>query len=207
MEFNLDRLAPVTTMKKLSLNDLPSAQAYAAQRPGIRQAMMEHKKIRRVALGPNAMLHFEDYRVMRYQVLELIRVEKISGEQNLKEELEAYNPLIPDGSNLKVTFMLEFPDAAERAQRLSQLIGIEAMISIQIDDFDPVYAIANEDLPRSTEEKTSAVHFLRFEFSAEMIAAAREGANWLIRCSHPNYQHSTDALPSTTTQSLLRDFA
>lgn len=207
MEFNPDRLAGETTMKKLSLSDLLSPEAYEAQRPGIRQAMMEHKKIRRVALGPNAMLHFEDYMVMRYQVLELIRVEKISGERNLLEELDVYNPLIPDGSNLKVTFMLEFPDAEERAQRLSQLIGIEEMISIQIDDFDPVYPIANEDLPRSTEEKTSAVHFLRFEFSDEMIAAARDGANWIIRCSHLNYQHSTDALPSTTTQSLLRDFA
>ena len=124
-------------MKKLTTADLLSIEAYEAQRPAIRQAMMEHKKTRRVALGPNAMLHFEDYMVMRYQVLELIRVEKITGEENLKQELEAYNPLIPDGSNLKVTFMLEYPDAEERSQRLSQLIGIEELISIQIDDIDP----------------------------------------------------------------------
>ena len=194
-------------MKKLSSADLLSIEAYEAQRPAIRKAMMEHKKTRRVALGPNAMLHFEDYMLMRYQVLELIRVEKITGEENLNQELEAYNPLIPDGSNLKVTFMLEYPDAEERAQRLSQLIGIEELVCIQFDDLAPVYPIANEDLPRSTEEKTSAVHFLRFEFSDEMIAAARAGASWVIRCEHPNYQHSTPALPEQIRQSLLRDFA
>ena len=194
-------------MKKLTTADLLSIEAYEAQRPAIRQAMMEHKKTRRVALGPNAMLHFEDYMVMRYQVLELIRVEKITGEENLKQELEAYNPLIPDGSNLKVTFMLEYPDAEERSQRLSQLIGIEELISIQIDDLTPVYPIANEDLPRSTDEKTSAVHFLRFEFSDEMIAAARDGASWVIRCEHLNYQHSTEELPEQIRQSLIGDFA
>lgn len=194
-------------MKKLTSADLLSIEAYEAQRPVIRQAMMEHKKTRRVALGPNAMLHFEDYMLMRYQVLELIRVEKITGEKNLNQELDVYNPLIPDGSNLKVTFMLEYPDAEERAQRLSQLIGIEELISIQIDDLAPVYPIANEDLSRSTEEKTSAVHFLRFEFTDEMIAAARGGASWVIRCEHPNYQHSTPALPEQIRQSLLRDFA
>ncbi len=194
-------------MKKLTSADLLSIEAYEAQRPVIRQAMMEHKKTRRVALGPNAMLHFEDYMLMRYQVLELIRVEKITGEKNLNQELDVYNPLIPDGSNLKVTFMLEYPDAEERAQRLSQLIGIEELISIQIDDLAPVYPIANEDLSRSTAEKTSAVHFLRFEFTDEMIAAARGGASWVIRCEHPNYQHSTPALPEQISQSLLRDFA
>jgi hypothetical protein len=169
--------------------------------------MMEHKKTRRVALGPNAMLHFEDYMVMRYQLLELIRVEKITGEDNLNQELDAYNPLIPDGSNLKVNFMLEYPDAEERAQRLSQLIGIEELISIQIDDIDPAYPIANEDLPRSTAKKTSAVHLLRFEFSDEMIAAARGGASWIIRCEHLNNQHSAPELPEQIRRSLLRDFA
>ena len=182
-------------MKKLSIKDLMSIEAYSEQRPAIRQAMMEHKKTRRVPLGPNAMLHFEDYMVMRYQVLELIRVEKISGEADLLEELAAYNPLIPDGKNLKVTFMLEFPDESERKVRLSQLIGIEELISIQIDGFAPVYPIANEDLARSTDEKTSAVHFLRFEFEDDMIAAAKDGASWVLRSEHQNYQHSTYSLP------------
>ena len=193
-------------MKKLSIDDLMSIEAYTEQLPVIRQAMMEHKKTRRVPLGPNAMLHFEDYMVMRYQVLELIRVEKISDQADLLEELAAYNPLIPDGSNLKVTLMLEYPNEEERKLRLSQLIGIEELISIQINGFDPVYPIANEDLPRSTEEKTSSVHFLRFEFDDEMIAAAKQGASWTIRSEHQNYQHSNDTIPESVTQSLTRDF-
>lgn len=194
-------------MKKITLADLLSIEAYEAQRPMIRKAIMEHKKTRRVPLGPNAMLHFEDYMVMRYQVLELIRAEKITGFDDLQEELEAYNPLIPDGKNLKVTFMLEYPDENERKERLRQLIGIEELISIQIAGFDPVYPIANEDLPRSTAEKTSSVHFLRYEFTDEMIEAARNGAQWVIRSEHLNYPYETDALPEAITESLLRDFA
>lgn len=194
-------------MKKLNISDLMSIQAYTAQRPVIRQAMMEHKKTRRLPLGPNAMLHFEDYLLMRYQVLELIRAEKISDEADLLEELAVYNPLIPDGKNLKVTFMLEYPDEEERKIRLSQLIGIEELISIQIDGLDPVYPIANEDLPRSTDEKTSAVHFLRFEFDDAMIAAAKHGAAWLVRSEHQNYQYSNAALPAEISHSLVGDFA
>lgn len=194
-------------MKKISISDLMSIEAYTEQRPAIRQAMMEHKKTRRLPLGPNAMLHFEDYMVMRYQILELIRVEKITDEADLLQELEAYNPLIPDGKNLKATFMLEYPDEAERKQRLAQLIGIEELISIQIEGFDPVYPIANEDLPRSTDEKTSSVHFLRFEFEDDMIAAAKAGAKWTVRSEHQNYQYSNDAIPAEITNSLVRDFA
>lgn len=194
-------------MKKLSINDLMSIEAYNEQRPAIRQAMMEHKKTRRLPLGPNAMLHFEDYMVMRYQVLELIRAEKIHEEADLIEELAAYNPLIPDGKNLKVTFMLEYPQETERKERLAQLIGIEELISIQIEGFDPVYPIANEDLPRSTDEKTSSVHFLRFEFDDAMIAAAKQGAAWTVRSEHQNYQHSADPVPDEIRNSLIRDFA
>ena len=168
-------------MKKIALADLLSLEAYEAQRPVIRQAIMDHKKTRRVPLGPNATLHFEDYMVMRYQIMELIRAEKITADEELEGELEAYNPLIPDGKNLKVTFMLEYPDEAERKERLRQLTGIEELISIQIAGFDPVYPIANEDLPRSTEDKTSAVHFLRFEFTDDMIEAAKNGASWSIQ--------------------------
>lgn len=194
-------------MKKITLADLLSIEAYEVQRPVIRKAIMEHKKTRRVPLGPNAMLHFEDYMVMRYQVLELIRAEKITEFSELQGELDAYNPLIPDGKNLKVTFMLEYPEEEERKERLRQLIGIEDLISIQVDGFDPVYPIANEDLPRSTDEKTSSVHFLRFEFTDEIIEAARNGANWVIRSEHLNYQYQTDILPDEVTESLLRDFA
>ncbi len=194
-------------MKKIALSDLLSIEAYEAQRPAIRKAIMEHKKTRRVPLGPNAMLHFEDYMVMRYQVLELIRAEKIDSEAELLEELEAYNPLIPDGKNLKVTFMLEYPDPKERQEKLKQLVGIEELISIRIGESDPVYPIANEDLPRSTEEKTSSVHFLRFEFEDDVIAAARAGAPWVIRSEHLNYQYSSAPLSDEIRESLLRDFA
>ena len=194
-------------MKKITLADLLSLEAYEAQRPIIRQAIMDHKKTRRVPLGPNATLHFEDYMVMRYQIMELIRAEKITADEELEGELEAYNPLIPDGKNLKVTFMLEYPNEAERKERLRQLSGIEELISIQIAGFDPVYPIANEDLPRSTEEKTSAVHFLRFEFTDDMIEAAKNGASWSIRSEHLNYQHANDPVALEIAESLLRDFA
>lgn len=204
MELNIEAKI---AMKKITKTDLLSIEAYEAQRPAIRAAIMEHKKTRRIPLGPNAMLHFEDYMIMRYQVLELIRAEKITDPDELQGELDAYNPLIPDGRNLKVTLMLEYPDELERKERLQQLIGIEELISIRIDGFDPVYPIANEDLPRSTDEKTSSVHFLRFEFGEEMIAAAREGATWTIHSEHLNYPYKTEALPTDITQSLLRDFS
>ena len=194
-------------MKKIALADLLSLEAYEAQRPAIRQAIMDHKKTRRVPLGPNATLHFEDYMVMRYQIMELIRAEKITADDELEGELEAYNPLIPDGKNLKVTFMLEYPDEVERKERLRQLTGIEELISIQIAGFDPVFPIANEDLPRSTADKTSAVHFLRFEFTDEMIEAAKNGASWSIRSEHLNYQHTNDPVAPAIAESLLRDFA
>ena len=188
------------------MSDLPSIAAYNVQRPAIRQAMMEHKKTRRVPLGPNAMLHFEDYMVMRYQVLELIRAEKISLRDDIEQELDTYNPLIPDGMNLKVTFMLEYPDETERRERLTQLRGIEELISIRIDGCEPVFPIANEDLTRTTAEKTSAVHFLRFEFSPQTIAVAKRGANWSIHCEHLNYLHKLENIPRPIVQSLLRDF-
>lgn len=194
------------SMKKLSLSDLMTIEVYNSQRPVLRQAMMEHKKSRRVPLGPNVMLHFEDYMVMRYQVQELIRAEKITQKEDLLQELEAYNPLIPDGRNLKVTFMLEYPDQEERRERLAQLIGIEELISIQIAGCDRVYPIANEDLPRTTAEKTSSVHFLRFEFTDAMVAAARSGADWSIRCDHLNYKYSVDKVAPEVVHSLLRDF-
>jgi len=193
-------------MKKISLDDLPNNESYAAQRPAIRQAMMEHKAKRRIQLGPNATLHFEDYMTMRYQVQELLRAEKITSVADIREELEAYNPLIPDGKNLKVTFMLEYPDENERRQQLAKLIGIENSIAIAIGEHEPVYPIANEDLERSTDEKTSSVHFLRFEFSDQAIASAKQGAAWKITSEHENYQHHTGALPESVRQSLVNDF-
>ena len=193
-------------MKKLSIGDLKSNESYQAQRPAFRKAIIEHKANRRVRLGPDITLHFEDYMTMRYQVQELMRVENITGTDEIHEELEVYNPLIPDGKNLKVTLMIEYPDEDERRVQLSRLVGIENMIAIKINDCDPVYPIANEDLPRSTGEKTSAVHFLRFEFSDSAIKAAKANARWSILCEHENYPHQCASVPESIRESLVRDF-
>ncbi|MEZ5492455.1 MAG: DUF3501 family protein [Gammaproteobacteria bacterium] len=192
-------------MKKIAVDDLQSNEAYNAQRPAFRKAMIEHKNNRRVQLGPNATVHFEDYMTMRYQVQELMRAEHISNVDEIREELEAYNPLIPDGENLKATFMIEYPDESERREQLARLIGIEHKISVVIDGQDPVYPIANEDLERSTDEKTSSVHFLRFEFPRQAIQAAKGGAPWTLRCEHENYSHET-LLPDNVRASLVKDF-
>ncbi|MEX2130139.1 MAG: DUF3501 family protein [Pseudohongiellaceae bacterium] len=192
-------------MKKISMDDLHSNDVYEAQRPAFRQSMIEHKKNRRVALGVNASLHFEDYKTMHYQVQELMRSEKITRLEDIKEELAAYNPLIPDGSNLKVTFMIEFPDEDERRKQLARLIGIEEQVLIEIAGCKPVAPIADEDLERTTAEKTSAVHFMRYEFPPETIAAAKNGAAWTIICEHPNYRQKIQ-LTDSTRESLVKDF-
>ena len=194
-------------MKKISYSDLISNELYESQRAVIRQSIMEHKKTRRVQIGPNMMLHFEDFMLMRYQVQELMRTEKLTEEKEILEELDAYNPLIPDGRNLKVTMMLEYPNPEERQERLSQLIGIEELVSIEIEGHDRVYPIANEDLPRSSDEKTSAVHFLRFEFTEESITSAKNGAEWYFRCEHLAYQHTRGPIEQQIRQSLVRDFS
>ena len=194
-------------MKKISVSDLLTNTVYEAQRTAFRQSIMEHKKSRRVEIGPNMMLHFEDYMVMRYQIQELMRTEKLTEEEDIIEELSAYNPLIPDGSNLKATMMLEYPNPEERNQRLKQLIGIEELISIEIEGHDKVYPIANEDLPRSNSEKTSAVHFLRFEFNAKAVDSAKSGANCYIHSEHLSYQHTCGPIEQQIRQSLVRDFS
>ena len=194
-------------MKKISYSDLISNKLYESQRAVIRQSIMEHKKTRRVQIGPNMMLHFEDFMLMRYQVQELMRTEKITEEKEILDELEAYNPLIPDGRNLKVTMMLEYPNPEERQERLSQLVGIEELVSVEIKGHDRVYPIANEDLPRSSDEKTSAVYFLRFEFTEESITAAKSGAEWYIHCEHLAYQHTHGPIKQQIRQSLVRDFS
>lgn len=193
-------------MKKLSVADIGNLESYEKQRPAIRQAIIEHKKNRRLALGPNATLHFEDYMTMKYQVQEMMRAERLRDDEAIEEELEAYNPLIPDGSNLKVTFMIEFPDENQRKEELRKLVGIENQVFIRIGDQDPVAPICNEDLERSTEDKTSSVHFMRFELTDEMIAAARNGEPWAIYCEHPAYQHRADPVPDNIARSLTRDF-
>lgn len=193
-------------MKKLTIAGVGTLDQYQQQRPAIRQAIIEHKKSRRVQLGPNTTLHFEDYMTMKYQVQEMIRAEHLRDAEAINDELNAYNPLIPDGRNLKCTFMIEFPDETERRQQLRKLINLEHHILIQIDGFEPVSPVADEDLERTTDGKTSAVHFMRYEFSPEMISAAKNGAAWKIYSDHPAYQHSVEPLPDNIASSLSRDF-
>ncbi|MGA0839474.1 MAG: DUF3501 family protein [Pseudomonadales bacterium] len=163
-------------MKKLTRSDLSGLEQYAGERAALRAAVIEHKRPRRVALSPNATLYFEDALTIRYQIQEMLRAEKIFEPEEIQSELDAYNPLIPDGTNWKATFMFEYADVEERRQALARMSGIEHEIWVQVGDAPRVKAIANEDLDRSTDEKTSAVHFLRFELDQESIAAAKAGA-------------------------------
>ena len=175
-------------MQKLTRDDLLSLEQYAEQRSAFRDAVMAHKRDRRLALGTNAALYFEDRLTMQYQVQEMLRIERIFEAEGIKEELETYNALIPDGSNWKATFMIEFPDADERRQMLTRLVGIENRVYIQVVDFDRVFAIADEDLDRADERKTSAVHFLRFELPAEQSAALQSGAALIAGIDHDDYR-------------------
>ncbi len=192
-------------MNKLTRSDLMSLETYAAKRNEYRAEVMAHKKNRQVALGPNATLYFEDRITMKYQVQEVLRIEKIFEPSAIDEELAAYNPLIPDGNNWIATFMLEFEDEDERREALSLLIGVERAVWVRIGQHDKVRPIANEDLTRETEEKTSAVHFLRFELSAAMITEAKAGGAIEIGVDHPEYTHQNGALSASVLKSLVDD--
>jgi len=191
-------------MAKLTRDNLMSLEEYHEARPEFRKEIMAHKKNRQVAVGPNATLYFEDEKTMRYQVQEMLRIEKIFDADGINEELETYNPLIPDGANWKATFMLEFPDVEERKQHLAQLIGIEKKVWMQVGDNEKVYPIANEDLERETEEKTSSVHFLRFELTPDMVQAAKSGAPIRAGIEHQNYQYEV-TVPENVRASLVDD--
>ncbi|UCE88407.1 MAG: DUF3501 family protein, partial [Pseudomonadota bacterium] len=154
---------------------------------------------------PHATLYFEDRLTMQYQVQEMLRIERIFEEEGINEELQAYNPLIPDGSNWKATFMVEYEDAEERKHALAKLVGIEDKVWARVEGFDKVYAIADEDLERTTEEKTSSVHFMRFELSAEMVGAVKSGAAVAMGIDHENCQEAVDPLPAATRDSLAAD--
>lgn len=192
-------------MQTLSREDLYSLEQYNALRPEFRARMMAHKKCRRVPIGPNATLYFEDRLTMQYQVQELLRAERIFDAAEIEDELAVYNPLIPDGTNWKATFMIEYPDPDERKAALANLIGIEDRVWVQVDGFERVRAIADEDLERETEEKTSSVHFLRFELSPAMIDAARNGAAIGMGIDHPAYSHAVAELPEPVRASLVED--
>jgi len=192
-------------MKKLTRSDLYSLEQYAEARPEFRSQVMAHKKNRRVPLGSIAALYFEDRLTMHYQIQEMLRAERIFEAEGIQEELDAYNPLIPDGSNWKATFMIEVPDENERREKLAELKGIEGEIWIRVDGFEPVFAIADEDLERENADKTSSVHFLRFELTPQMAAAARAGAALGAGISHRNYTQQLEPMPENIRASLVAD--
>ena len=193
-------------MEKLTRKDLYSLEKYAEIRNEFRTRVIEHKKNRKVPIGPHATLYFEDRQTIQYQIQEMLRIERIFEADGIQEELDVYNPLIPDGTNLKATFMIEYQDPEVRKQALAKMIGIERSVQVNVEGFDPITPIANEDLERETEEKTSSVHFLRFEFSPDMIAAAKNGAPISMAIDHPAYRYQTDKLPEATRASLVNDF-
>jgi len=191
-------------MEKLTQNDLLSLEQYHRERPRLRAEVLAHKRNRQAAIGPHLSLYFEDRLTMLYQVQEMLRVERIFESEAIVEELEAYNPLIPDGSNLKATMMLEYPDAAERRVALERLVGIERHVYAQVGTLARVYAQADEDLPRSDDDKTSAVHFLRFELDPTMRAALKGGARLLLGTDHELYRYELEA-PDPVRVALAAD--
>jgi len=192
-------------MQKLSRPDLLSLEQYAVERDRLRAEVIAHKQRRTVQVGPNMTWCFEDRTTIRYQVLEMLRAERIFESEGIEGELEAYNPLIPDGSNWKVTLLIEFPDPAERHAALARLIGIEDRCWVRVSELDRVFAIADEDLERETAEKTSAVHFLRFELTPAMVAAMRGGASLALGTDHEHYRHSVSPVPPAVRDALARD--
>lgn len=192
-------------MQKLSRDDLYSLEQYSAVRDGFRNEVLLHKGDRRLELGSNAALYFEDRVTMQYQVQEMLRIERIFEADSIDEELDAYNPLIPDGSNWKATFMVEIPDAEERRKMLTQLIDIENRVFVKVGDLEKCFAIADEDLERADATKTSAVHFLRFELPGEHVVALKEGAQLSAGIDHENYQVEVSPVAQNIRQSLLGD--
>lgn len=182
-------------------------EQYARERNAHRARVIEHKKTRQLQVGSNTTWCFEDRVTIQYQVQEMLRAERIFEPEGIAEELEAYNPLIPDGRNWKVTLLVEFPDPEIRRVRLAELKGIEDRCWVQVADFGRVYAIADEDLERENAEKTSSVHFLRFELSDAMVAALRGGARLAVGVDHPAYTHSIDSVADGVRSSLLADLA
>ena len=193
------------TMHKIARDSLLSLEAYARQRKEFRAKVIAHKKNRTVHLGAHVTLVFEDELTIRYQVQEMLRIERIFEEPGINDELDAYNPLIPDGSNLKATMIIEYADAEERKHALSKLKGVEDRVWVQVEGCARIYAIADEDLERENEEKTSAVHFLRFELDDEMARALKYGVGLALGVDHPNYQAEIGALADNVRASLTRD--
>lgn len=193
-------------MQHLSRTDLMPLETYAEKRNDLRTQVMQHKKHRQVHIGAYATLYFEDRTTILYQVQEMLRAERIFERAAIQEELDAYNPLIPDGSNLKATFMLEYTDPELRKVELARLIGIEDRVWLSVDGHERIHAIADEDMERDTAEKTSSVHFLRFEFEPAMVAALKSGAALAAGIDHEHYRHAVQPLPQAVRDALVADF-
>jgi hypothetical protein len=191
-------------MQKLTTDDLLSLERYHKERPRMRAEVLAHKRHRQAPIGPNVTLYFEDRLTMRYQVQEMLRAERIFESEAIAEELEAYNPLIPDGTNLKATMMIEYPDIAERRAALERLKGVENRVYLEVGTLGRVFAHADEDLERSDETKTSAVHFLRFELDVAMRAALKSGAPLKLGIDHDHYRHELVAA-AEVAKSLAAD--
>ena len=192
---------------KLTRDDLVSLERYHAERAAFRERVLAHKATRQVALGAHATLYFEDRLTIQYQVQEMLRIERVFEAEGIEDELAAYNPLIPDGSNWKATFMIEIGDIEERRVALIQMVGIENLVWVQVAGFERVYAIADEDLERATEDKTSSVHFLRFDLTPAMVTAVKQGAAIAMGIEHEAYTHMVDAVPENVRRSLASDLA
>lgn len=194
-------------MGKITRESLMTLEAYASARKEFRSKVLAHKKERTLAIGPNVTLVFEDELTMRYQIQEMLRAERIFEPEGIQDELDAYNPLTPDGSNWKATMLIEYPEVEQRRDMLAKLIGIEDRVWVRVAGDEPVYAIADEDLERSNEQKTSSVHFLRFELSAPMIAALRAGAALSAGIDHPSYRYTVSEIGERMRDSLTADLA
>ena len=190
--------------KKLVIQDLYSPEDYSKIRESFRREILAHKSSRSIAIGNHVRLLFEDRMTIQYQIQEMLRVEKIFEEQAIQDELDTYNPLIPDGNNWKVTMLIEYPEPEQRQKALSLLVGIENLVWVKIGDSDKVFAIADEDLDRSTPDKTSSVHFLRFELTSAQAKNLDKSVPITIGIDHNNYKHQTD-ICKTTKASIIED--
>lgn len=192
---------------KITRDSLMTLETYAKARPEFRKRVIEHKKLRTLALGEHVTLIFEDELTIRYQIQEMLRIEKIFEEEGILHELESYTPLVPDGNNFKATMMIEYDDPVERKKALSKLIGVEDRVWVQVEGSPKVYAVADEDLERENDEKTSSVHFLRFELSKDMCEALKYGVTLSVGIDHENYRVAISPVPATSRNALVADLS
>ena len=197
----------MSAMAVITRDSLLPLEAYARARPEFRERVLAHKKARTVHLGEHVTLLFEDELTVRYQIQEMLRIEKVFEEDGIRDELDAYNPLVPDGTNFKATMLIEYEDPDARAAALARLIGIEDRVWVEVEAGARVYAIADEDLPRENDAKTSAVHFLRFELGPEMASALKRGAGLAIGVDHPAYEAAIPAVAPAVRAALAADIA